>query len=173
MKKKSIREMFPHASQSTIDVNPHLKDVDTVIAKFIEHGQKAQTDADAIIAHAQKRKVRKPREMNQTEREFSHILESQVQTLKITRWLFEGITLRWRSIKEVIKYTPDFTVFNYGSGLALVSHRVKLIEVKGPRTTKGKFERAIERFRHAKTVFPEFEFEMWQKDENKQWNRLL
>jgi hypothetical protein len=47
---------------------------------------------------------------------------------------------------------------------------MKLVEVKGA-FIKGKFERAVERFRHARTAWPEFEFEMHQKQKGK-WNQL-
>jgi hypothetical protein len=167
-KVQELRKIFPHVSQDTIDANPQLSAKD--IENFVLRGIAAQQAVDKVIKKA---KPRQPREMNATEREFSFILEKQKSIGEITDWLFEGITLRWRSIKEVIRYTADFTVFRPCTNRRCDHLRIKLVEVKGPRTTRGKFERAVERFRHAKTVFPQFDFEMHQKDENKQWNRLL
>ncbi len=97
--------------------------------------------------------------MNKTESEFAIRLEAQKRAGEILRYEFEGITLRFANVK----YTPDFVVF----------HRayIKLIEVKGP-FIKGNRERAVERFRHAKTYWPEFTFEMWQKKDGS-WNQII
>jgi hypothetical protein len=142
--KKTIRELFPLASQSTIDVNP---DVDT------DHPK---------VTPALPFAKRTAREMNKTEREFSFILEAQKRRGEISRWIFEGITLRWQVGEKIVRYTPDFIVFK--------ASRMKLVEVKGGYI-KGKFERAVERFRHARTAWPEFEFEMHQKQRG-QWKLL-
>ena len=61
------------------------------------------------------------------------------------------MTLRFAGVK----YTPDFIVF-------YPDQPFRLIEVKGA-WTKGKFERAVERFRHARTFYHEFQFQLWQK----------
>ena len=95
--------------------------------------------------------------MNKTESEFALRLEAQKRAGEILRYEFEGITLRFANVK----YTPDFVVFGetFVQGFP---RNLKFIEVKGP-FIKGNRERAIERFRHAKTYYPEFSFEMWQK----------
>jgi len=109
--------------------------------------------------------------MNKTEREFSLILEAMKQNGEIDRYEFEGITLRFAGVK----YTPDFYV-HFTSFYSLCGGNdprscVKFIEIKGGYT-KGKFERAIERFRHARTYYPEFLFEMHQKQKDG-WKQIL
>ena len=111
---------------------------------------------------------KKRHSMNKTEREFSWILEAMRNAGEILRWEFEGVTLNWMVGSERIRYTPDFVVF---PPAIEVCGRVKFIEVKGA-FIKGKFERAIERFRHAKTHWPEFVFELHQKRQGR-WHRLL
>ncbi len=106
--------------------------------------------------------------MNKTEAEFALRLETQKRAGEILRFEFEGITLRFANVK----YTPDFVVFsevppNVGSH----ETETKFIEVKGP-FIKGNRERAVERFRHAKTYWPEFTFEMWQKKDGA-WNQII
>ncbi len=98
--------------------------------------------------------------MNKTESEFAMILEARKRAGQILRYEFEGITLRFANVK----YTPDFVVFR-GSDLrsnGWTRTGIKLIEVKGP-FIKGNRERAVERFRHAKTFWPEFTFELHQR----------
>ncbi len=101
--------------------------------------------------------------MNKTEAEFALRLEAQKRAGEILRYEFEGITLRFANVK----YTPDFVVFDgKKTAFDLVGpdrHHIRLIEVKGP-FCKGKFERAVERFRHAKTYYGDiFSFELHQK----------
>ncbi len=110
--------------------------------------------------------------MNKTEAEFALILEAQKRAGEILRYEFEGITLRFANVK----YTPDFVVFSERVRHALtgghsVSQTIKFIEVKGP-FIKGNRERAVERFRHAKTYWPEFSFEMHQKTKDG-WRQLI
>ncbi len=101
--------------------------------------------------------------MNKTEGEFAMILESQKRKGEILRYEFEGITLRFAGVK----YTPDFVVwFTRGVGKVIT-----FIEVKGP-FIKGNRERAVERFRHAKTYWPEFGFEMMQKT-SEGWKQII
>ncbi len=102
--------------------------------------------------------------MNKTEAEFALRLEAQKRSGEILRYEFEGITLRFANVK----YTPDFYV------LAMNPRQpgaIRFIEVKGP-FIKGNRERAVERFRHAKTYWPEFAFEMWQKKDGS-WNQII
>ncbi len=107
--------------------------------------------------------------MNKTESEFALRLEAQKRAGEILRYEFEGITLRFANVK----YTPDFVVFDYAIAAAAKSSLVamRFIEVKGP-FIKGNRERAVERFRHAKTYWPEFTFEMWQKKDGS-WNQII
>ncbi len=103
--------------------------------------------------------------MNKTEAEFALRLEARKRAGEILRYEFEGITLRFANVK----YTPDFVVFHDVDRLPHIAPT--FIEVKGP-FIKGNRERAVERFRHAKTYWPEFAFEMWQKKEGS-WNQIL
>ena len=105
--------------------------------------------------------------MNKTESEFALRLEAQKRAGEILRWEFEGITLRFANVK----YTPDFVVFYDIGKLGRMLQRVSFIEVKGP-FIKGNRERAVERFRHAKTYWPEFTFEIWQKKDGA-WNQII
>ena len=120
--------------------------------------------------------------MNKTETEFSLILEAMKRRGEILRWEYEGVTLRWRDREtdELIRYTPDFYVvrapgFHPVDAQDLIDVGVpwcqRLVEVKGG-FTGGKFERAVERFRHARTRWPEFAFELHQKKAGA-WRRVL
>ncbi len=103
--------------------------------------------------------------MNKTEAEFALRLEAQKRAGEILRYEFEGITLRFANVK----YTPDFTVTWTPPGMNCAC--LKFVETKGP-FIKGNRERAVERFRHAKTYWPEFTFEMWQKKDGA-WNQII
>ena len=152
---KTLKELFPRSSNS-----------------FLKANEKALTEIAAVIRAADKAftpdapKLTRRGVMNKVEREFAMILEAQRRNGEIASYEFEGITLRWSGIS----YTPDFAIFP----LALaVSGQIKLVEVKGPYI-KGKFERAVERFRHARTYYGDrFLFELWQKTRSEGWHRLL
>jgi hypothetical protein len=103
--------------------------------------------------------------MNKTESEFALRLEAQKRAGEILRFEFEGITLRFANVK----YTPDFVVLT--ASLYGIATHTKFIEVKGP-FIKGNRERAVERFRHAKTYWPEFTFEMHQKTKEG-WKQII
>ncbi len=102
--------------------------------------------------------------MNKTESEFAMRLEAQKRAGEILRYEFEGITLRFANVK----YTPDFVVF---PPAIAVSGQIKFIEIKGA-FIKGNRERAVERYRHAKTFWTEFTFEMWQKQTTGEWRQI-
>lgn len=104
--------------------------------------------------------------MNKTESEYALILEGMKRRGEILRYEFEGITLRFANVK----YTPDFIVITNPYALS-EARKIKFIEVKGP-FCKGKFERAVERFRHAKTYWDCFSFELWQKQKTG-WKQLI
>ncbi len=108
--------------------------------------------------------------MNKTEAAFALILEAQKRRGDILRFEYEGITLRWADMR----YTPDFIVFVDLNTIKdhLQGIQIKLIEVKGA-FCKGKFERAVERFRHARTYYGDvFLFELHQKTKQG-WKRLI
>jgi hypothetical protein len=146
---RNLKEIFPKASESFLAANPEPSATMTLPA-----------DKNPV---AVKPGGKKRGSMNKTEREFSFILEAMKRRGEILRYEYEGITLNFAGVR----YTPDFVVF---PPAIAVSGQVKFIEVKGA-FTKGKFERAIERFRHAKTYWPQFVFEMWQKKGD--WKRIL
>ncbi len=98
--------------------------------------------------------------MNKTESEYALILEAQKRAGEILAYQFEGITLRFANVK----YSPDFVVIESPSAW-------KFVEVKGGFIT-GNRGRAIERYRHAKTFWPWFRFEMMQKTKDG-WNQIL
>ncbi len=104
--------------------------------------------------------------MNKVEGEYAMILEAQKRAGEILRYEFEGITLRFANVK----YTPDFVVFSELQ-FPITTTVTKFVEVKGP-FIKGNRERAVERFRHAKTYWPEFTFEMWQKKDGS-WTQII
>ncbi len=108
--------------------------------------------------------------MNGVESEFALRLEAQKRAGEILHYEFEGITLRFANVK----YTPDFVVFSTLNRSEMVKaewRAVKFIEVKGP-FIRGNRERAVERFRHAKTYWPEFTFELHQKTKDG-WRQLI
>ncbi len=108
--------------------------------------------------------------MNKTESEFALRLEAQKRAGEILRYEFEGITLRFANVR----YTPDFVVVpmpTYCTETGSERFTIKFTEVKGP-FIKGNRERAVERYRHAKTYWPEFSFEMWQKKDGA-WNQII
>ncbi len=109
--------------------------------------------------------------MNKTEAEYALILEAMKRKGEILRYEFEGITLRFAGVK----YTPDFVVFTgepLHDGEVLREKPIKFIEIKGG-FIGGNKARAIERFRHARTYWPEFQFEMWQRQKGGHWKQLL
>ncbi len=106
--------------------------------------------------------------MNKTEREYALILEAKKRSGEILRYEFEGITLWFSNVK----YTPDFVVFPLTTAHLIGNvEQLKFIEVKGP-FIRGNRERAVARFRHAKTYWPEFSFEMWQKKDGS-WTQII
>jgi hypothetical protein len=128
------------------------------LTEFVERAQKAQTDVDKIIEATKLRGAR--REMNKTEHEFNLILEAQKRREEIQDYVFEGVRLAWG---DCMVYKPDFSVH-------LRSGRVRLVEVKGAFIR----DRDIVRFKGCRAEWKKwFDFEFWQRDRNKQWNRLL
>ncbi len=131
-------------SQSCRDVNPQLREINSVAVR-------SRTRAGLRCG------------MNKTESEFALMLEARKRSGEILKYQFEGITLRFANVR----LTPDFTVLSQGASCTCL----KFIEVKGP-FIKGNRERAVERFRHAKTYWPEFSFEMWQKNRGG-WEQII
>lgn len=156
-----LKTVFPKASRSFIEANSATPE------------PSGKENALQTAPNA-----KKAPSMTRPEREMAMILEAMKRKSEIRRYLFEGMTLRWQCGSKpdgtpiYIKYTPDFVVFR-GSALREGWTRtgIKLIEVKGP-FCKGNRERAVERYRHAKTYWPEFAFELHQLTKDG-WIRLL
>jgi hypothetical protein len=182
---KSLKELLPRASKSFIDANP-------VFAKgTIGDVLLQQDDKNDSTGNVERIKGKrgghsismsgepywsegKPGRhgMNKTEAEFAMILEAMKRNGEILRYEFEGITLRFANVK----YTPDFfvsvaSVKSMETGHLRTFRHFKFIEVKGP-FIRGNRERAVERFRHAKTYWPEFTFELHQKSKDG-WKQLI
>jgi hypothetical protein len=147
---KPLKELLPRASKSFLAANPHP----------VSETQ-YKTASTGIVGTAKT----KPRKMTTPELEFAFILERMKRNDEIADYKYEGITLRW----DGLRYTPDFIVFP--SPLA-VSSRIKLIEVKGPFIV-GNRARAVERFRHARTYWTQFDLELHQRTKADGWKRLL
>ncbi len=134
-----VRAMFPKASQSFIDANA---------------SDAVQVNVERPAPYSAKML------MNKTESSFAARLEAMKMHGDIESYHYEGMTLRWESGVDkngkpiFIRYTADFLVF-------YPDQSFRLIEVKG-RFVKGKFERAVERFRHARTRWPQIQFQLWQ-----------
>lgn len=141
-----LKIMFPKASEAFLRANGDV--MASLTRKAEQNAATGRTGARRGI-------------MNKTEIEFSRILDGMKDHGTITRYIFEGMTLRFAGVR----YTPDFVVFQTGANFP------KLIEVKG-RFIKGAFQRAVERFRHAKTYWPEFEFELHQKTSDG-WRQII
>ncbi len=158
---KSIQEIFPRASKSFVDANPQLSapnggssSKNDVQVNSVPNGGRVEHSSGFDMVPIGRKG------MNKTEAEFAMILEAQKRRGEVTRYEFEPMTLRFSGVK----YTPDFIVF-------YPDQPFRLIEVKGG-WMKGKFERAVERFRHARTYWPEFTFEMHQKTKEG-WKQII
>lgn len=110
------------------------------------------------VEQPQKRGKRR-REMNATEREFSLMLQRQMDEGRIINWDYEGLTLRWA---DGMRYTPDFVVIVSVAPAGATHVCLRLIEVKGAYA----WQKDVVKFRAARANWPLFEFEFWQKDAN-------
>jgi len=144
---KNLAAIFPRASKSFIDANPQSS-----------HTKTPKNDVQPVLK-------RKRGKMNKTEASFALVLDALKRNGEIERYDFQGITLRWPSGDDVIRYTADFAVFPI---VPKCSHfgdsKIRLVEVKGGYSKMpGFLERAVERFRHARTYWPQFGFELHKK----------
>lgn len=101
--------------------------------------------------------VKKPREMNKTEEEFSRILEAKVKRGELSEFRYEGMKLAWSGML----YTPDFCAWDHLGALTFY-------EVKGAHI----FSRDIVRFKGCRAQWPRYQFEMWQKSK-REWRQIL
>lgn len=125
--------------------------------------------------------LRMVQRMTVPEIEMGLILEAQKRAGEILRYEYEGIRLAWGRDPNTGKpmwYKPDFVVIvNLGKEGMFVGRpsisvspviEGRCIEVKGPRI----WDRDIVRFKGARAAWPEFQFEMHQRDKEGRWHRL-
>lgn len=119
-----------------------------------------------------KKKGKKRREMNKTEREFSMILDARKRAGEIIDWNYEGTTFRWGTL-DCIAYTPDFTIIEGAIQRSKEGGKVKeylkmvFVETKGGRI----WPKDIQKFKAARNQFPLFEFQLHQKTKSG-WQQL-
>ncbi len=157
---KSLREILPRCSQSFLDANSH-----SIIPTVAE----AQKNALQPVVATRRG------EMNKTEESYSRVLNAMKARGEILSWDFQGMTLRWLCGDKTIKYTADFVVrFPFVVTHLYTIPKIRLIEIKGGYSKMpGYLERAVERFRHAKTYWGEvFQMELHQKTKEG-WKQLI
>lgn len=152
---------------------PQIKTLEEADAHQRKHGfaplissRERQLDRVHGAVDLNERKAKKLRgdvrevKMNVTEREFAVMLAAQRGRNEIQAYCFQGIRLAWG---DCMVYKPDFSVLQ-------PSGRGKVIEVKGAFIR----DRDIVRFKGCRAEWKDwFDFEMWQRDENKRWNQIL
>ena len=139
---------FVKASESFKNANPHIF---------------PQADSKTHVQVKSERSRAKRGGMNETEREYSLLLEALKQKGEIAWWGFEAITLR---LADGCRYTPDFVTVK-PCGTWKEHHDLTFIEIKGGHIwddSKVKFKVAREQFWWA-------EFVCWQKKKG-QWKQL-
>lgn len=117
--------------------------------------------------------IRKPKNrMNRSETEFSLILEARKRRGEILEWRFEAMSLAWGLDPVTGKpmwYTADFLVRTEAVFPSNGCFDMVLIEVKGPHIR----EKDLIRFKGARSDWPQFRFELWQRDAAGQWSKIL
>jgi hypothetical protein len=108
--------------------------------------------------------VYKRRQMNQTETEFSRMLETKRRNDEIDGWRFEPVRLK---LADGAWYKPDFMSWRSVSSEDDHGWHIGFCEVKGPIIR----EAAMVRFKVAREQHPWAEFEMWQKNASG-WQRI-
>jgi hypothetical protein len=163
----AFKAMFPNASQSTVAANPHLVASATVSPKT------KTNDVQPVLK-------RKRGKMTGVEKEFGLMLEAQKRRGEILRYEFQGMTLRWgvdEKTGDSMKYTPDWVVFGFPETqdsntepFVRILYGINLIEVKDSHIHYR--QQAIARFKGCRSWWPEFSFEMWQRQKTG-WIRLF
>lgn len=152
-----------------------------------KHGFLTAMGADPLfeqaVDEAKRERLLKPsRSMNKTEHEFSLILESRRQKGEILSWKFEAVRLKWGEdprTKAAMWYKPDFLVtyaVDYEThdvieaGGWRMAYRIGsvVMEVKGPHI----FSRDMVRFKGCRAEWPQFIFEMHQRDREGRWTQI-
>jgi hypothetical protein len=152
----NLESMFPKGSKSFFEANPQLAPEGE---QMIREGK---VGPGTILPPAL-RSTRTSKQPNKTEAEFGRILEAQKQRGEIIRYEYEGMTFRWSGMR----YTPDWIVVYDACDEYSGLWGFKAIEVKGGHI----FDRDIVRFKGARALWPEIDFEMWQKKAG-QWSRI-
>jgi hypothetical protein len=117
-----------------------------------------------------KRLVRNTHKMTRPEREYSLILAAKKRAGEILDYRYEGIRLKWgvdSDTGDAMWYKPDFVVIvsEYKTRREVA---FTLIEVKGPWIS----ERDLVRFKGCRAAWPQFQFEMHQRDREGRWTRI-
>lgn len=133
-----------HVSESVRRLNPSF------------YGGSAPAPVAIPVPEKSTLKRKRRRVMNGTEARMADILEARRKRGELTKFTFEGITLRWGN-EEDFTYTPDFTVLTPTEGGYGAPHLL-FIEVKGAHIRQKDWDR----FKHARDNHPEFQFELWQ-----------
>ncbi len=157
-------------SQCCRDANPHI---------FDQAGMPRPAPESESLS-APKRRGKRRREMNATEREFAAYLQRLMDANEIISFDYEGMTLRWGTGAALLSYTADFvavhdvTYKGYPPDLqsTLPSHpfvRLVFYEIKGAHAWKAD----IVRFKAAKAAFPLYEFQLWEKAKDHGWCQTI
>ncbi len=160
----NLKSQFPRASQDCVDLNP-----------LSSPPREDKTRSTASVGT--RNGIRRGR-MNKTEESYSRVLDAMKARGEILSWDFQGMTLRWLCGDKAIKYTADFVVRYKTDSVMRDGHdfivRIRLVEIKGGYSKiPGYLERAVERFRHAKTYWGEvFQMELHQKTKEG-WKQLI
>lgn len=110
-------------------------------------------------------KPRGRRKMNKTEAAFALILEARKRAGEITRYEWEGVTLRW---PDGLTYSPDFVVWGWNASMENPVYPITMIETKNAWIEGD----ALVKFRAARANWSEFVFELHQLKKGT-WTKLL
>lgn len=130
--------------------------------------------SSCLPPQVEEKRARPRRSMTRPEREYSLILEAQKRAGEILEYLYEGMRLKWGVDPDTglaMWYKADFVVTKKGGVLydgGLLCYPMKLIEVKGPWINP----RDLVRFKGCRAAWPQFQFEMHQRDKDGRWTRI-
>ena len=109
--------------------------------------------SQSAVEHKPKRTQPVRGQMNQTETQYSVLLDGLLRAGQIQAWRYEAITLK---LAEGCRFTPDFLVARDGHPVSLheVKRRWKNTKQRGPNFTGD----ARPKLLTAARLFPEFDF---------------
>lgn len=113
-----------------------------------------------------RKRGKKRREMNATEREFLAYLRREYPDADEID--YEKHTIRWGEGASLLSYTPDFVV-RYTNREVHKWNRLLFFEVKGAHAWK----QDIVKFKAAVTHFDYLEFQLWEKDGAGRWHNTI